>query len=95
MASNWGNLAYNSRVGTDRRARYFDTVREATRYDENGKYVRYWLPELAFVHVTAVHAPHRMIHAQHKKYGCVLGADYPKPVVDLDKTYERIRNERG
>jgi len=36
-----------------------------------------------------------MSHEQQKLYDCVLGADYPKPMVNLDKTYERIRNERG
>ncbi|MCS3664602.1 deoxyribodipyrimidine photo-lyase [Salinibacter ruber] len=95
VASNWGNWAYNSRVGNDPRARYFNIVKQAKRYDENGEYVRYWLPELADVPDKYVHEPHRMSHEQQKKYGCVLGADYPKPVVDLDKTYQRIRNERG
>ena len=95
VASNWGNWAYNSRVGNDPRARYFNIVKQAKRYDQDGEYVRYWLPELADVPDKYVHEPHRMSHEQQKKYGCVLGADYPKPVVDLDKTYERIRNERG
>lgn len=95
VASNWGNWAYNSRVGNDPRARYFNIVKQAKRYDENGEYVRYWLPELADVPDKYVHEPNRMSHEQQKKYGCVLGADYPKPVVDLDKTYQRIRNERG
>ena len=95
VASNWGNWAYNSRVGNDPRARYFNIVKQAKRYDEDGEYVRYWLPELENVPDTYVHEPHRMSHEQQKQYGCVLGADYPKPVVDLDKTYERIRNERG
>ncbi|WP_103021574.1 DASH family cryptochrome [Salinibacter altiplanensis] len=94
VGSNWGNWAYNSRVGNDPRARYFNIVKQAKRYDENGEYVRYWLPELEDVPDTFVHTPHRMSHEQQKRYGCVLGADYPKPVVDLDKTYERIRNER-
>ena len=44
VASNWGNWAYNSRVGNDPRARYFNIVKQANRYDEDGEYVRYWLP---------------------------------------------------
>ena len=94
VASNWGNWAYNSRVGNDPRARYFNIVKQAQRYDENGEYVRHWLPELEGVPDEFVHEPHRMSHEQQKLYGCVLGADYPKPIVDLETTYERIRRER-
>ncbi len=94
VASNWGNWAYNSRVGNDPRARYFNIVKQAKRYDEDGEYVRYWLPELEGVPTEYVHEPHKMSYDQQKLFDCVLGADYPKPMVDLDKTYERIRAER-
>lgn len=94
VASNWGNWAYNSRVGNDPRARYFNIVKQAKRYDENGAYVRHWLPELKGVPDEFVHEPHRMSYEQQKLYDCVLGADYPKPIVDLDATYARIQRER-
>ena len=94
VASNWGNWAYNSRVGNDPRARYFNIVKQAKRYDEDGEYVRYWLPELEGVPTEFIHEPHRMSPEQQKLYDCVLGTDYPKRIVNLDKTYERIRNER-
>jgi deoxyribodipyrimidine photo-lyase len=94
VCSNWGNWAYNSGVGHDPRDRYFNIVKQAKRYDENGEYVRYWLPELEGVPDEFVHEPHRMSHEQQKLYGCVLGADYPKPMVDLEQTYERVRRER-
>jgi deoxyribodipyrimidine photo-lyase len=94
VASNWGNWAYNSRVGNDPRARYFNIVKQAQRYDSDGDYVRHWLPALENVPDQYVHEPHTMSHEEQKEYGCVLGADYPEPYVDLDKTYERIREER-
>lgn len=94
VASNWGNWAYNSRVGNDPRARYFNIVKQARRYDENGEYVRHWLPELAGVPDEYVHEPHRMSPDQQKLFDCVLGDDYPRPIVELDETYDRIRAER-
>jgi deoxyribodipyrimidine photo-lyase len=94
VGSNWGNWAYNSRVGNDPRARYFNIVKQAKRYDSDGDYVRYWLPELENVPDQYVHEPHKMSRSEQEDAGCILGADYPKPVVDLDKTYERIRQER-
>jgi len=94
VGSNWGNWAYNSRVGNDPRARYFNIVKQANRYDSDGDYVRYWLPELEDVPDRYVHEPHNMSRSEQEDAGCILGADYPMPVVDLDKTYERIRQER-
>jgi len=95
VASNWGNWAYNSRVGNDPRARYFNIVKQAHRYDGDGDYVRYWLPELEGVPDEYVHEPQQMSRAEQEDAGCILGADYPMPVVDLDQTYERIRRERN
>ena len=95
VASNWGNWAYNSRVGNDPRARYFNIVKQAQRYDSDGDYVRHWLPELEDVKDAYVHEPHKMSRSEQGQAGCILGADYPMPVVDLDKTYARIRQERG
>ena len=94
VASNWGNWAYNSRVGNDPRARYFNIVKQANRYDSDGDYVRYWLPELEGVPDRYIHEPHQMSRSEQEDAGCILGADYPMPVVDLDKTYDRIRQER-
>jgi len=94
VASNWGNWAYNSGVGNDPRDRYFNIVKQANRYDADGDYVRYWLPELENVPDRYVHEPHTMSRSEQEDAGCILGADYPKPIVDLDETYARIRRER-
>jgi len=94
VASNWGNWAYNSRVGNDPRSRYFNIVKQAQRYDADGDYVRHWLPELSDVPDRYVHEPHTMSRDEQEKYDCILGADYPEPYVDLEKTYERIQSER-
>ena len=95
VASNWGNWAYNSRVGNDPRSRYFNIVKQGKRYDEAGEYVRTWLPELEGVPDEFVHEPHRMSPEQQKLYGCVLGDDYPAPIVNLDETYQRLQQERA
>jgi deoxyribodipyrimidine photo-lyase len=91
VCSNWGNWAYNSGVGHDPRDRYFNIVKQAQRYDSDGEYVRYWLPELENVPDEYVHEPHKMSRAEQEATGCIIGADYPTPVVDLETTYERLR----
>ena len=94
VCSNWGNWAYNSGVGHDPRDRYFNIVKQAKRYDSDGDYVRYWLPELSDVPDEYVHEPHRMNREEQEAAGCIIGADYPKPVVNLKKTYERVQEMR-
>jgi deoxyribodipyrimidine photo-lyase len=43
VCSNWGNWNYVAGVGNDpREGRYFNTQRQAERYDPNGEYVRKW-----------------------------------------------------
>jgi deoxyribodipyrimidine photo-lyase len=81
-------------VGHDPRDRYFNIVKQAKRYDSDGEYVRTWLPELADVPDEYVHQPHRMSRDEQEAVGCIIGADYPKPVVNLQKTYERIQELR-
>ena len=48
VSSNWGNWQYVSGVGNDPRgdARVFNPVKQALDYDQNGDYIRAWVPEL-------------------------------------------------
>jgi deoxyribodipyrimidine photo-lyase len=93
VTSNWGNWAYNAGVGNDPRDRYFNIVKQANRYDGNGDYVRHWLPELEDVPDDKVHEPHTMTPAEQEAAGCIIGEDYPAPIVNLEETYQRIRSE--
>ncbi|WP_022835244.1 DASH family cryptochrome [Salisaeta longa] len=92
VTSNWGNWAYNAGVGHDPRDRYFNIVKQAHRYDGDGAYVRHWLPELADVPDEKIHEPQTMNTDEQKAAGCIIGTDYPNPMVDLEQTYERLRS---
>ena len=94
VCSNWGNWAYNSTVGHDPRNRYFNIVGQAQKYDPNGDYVRHWLPELKRLPDEFVHEPWKMSVDQQKLNECIIGEDYPEPMIDLEKSYEEIK-KRG
>jgi deoxyribodipyrimidine photo-lyase len=89
--SNYGNWAYVAGVGNDSRNSYFDVVKQARNYDEDGEYVRHWLPELRGVPPAYVHEPWEMDQKEQAAYGVVLGEDYPEPMVDLEASYEEFR----
>ena len=84
--SNWGNWNYVAGVGNDpRQDRYFNIYSQATRYDEQGRYVKHWLPELAAVPASQVHMVGLLSPQQQADFGVVLGDTYPAPIVDPGK----------
>ena len=89
--SNWGNWSYVAGVGNDPRQngsgqpRYFNIYSQATRYDEQGDYVKHWLPELVNVPAPAVHIVSNLSAEEQHEYGVVLGEDYPMPVINPNK----------
>jgi deoxyribodipyrimidine photo-lyase len=88
--SNYGNWNYTAGVGNDARGfRWFNTLKQAHQYDPDGAYVRHWLPELKDVPSKHVHQPWEMHQAEQKRSNCMLGVDYPNPIVDLFKSVEK------
>jgi deoxyribodipyrimidine photo-lyase len=90
--SNYGNWNYSAGVGNDSRGfRWFNPIKQAERYDPDGEYVRYWIPELANVPDGAVHTPWELTPSQQSEFGCVIGVDYPRPIVDLFQSADHHR----
>ena len=89
--SNWGNWNYVAGVGNDprqnssRQPRYFNIYSQATRYDEQGSYVKHWLPELTHVPGDKVHLVSNLSGDEQREYGVALGDDYPLPVINPNK----------
>ncbi|MEQ8523632.1 DASH family cryptochrome [Gracilimonas sp.] len=89
--SNYGNWAYNSTVGHDPRNRYFNIINQAQKYDKKGEYTRNWLPELEKVPEEFIHEPYKMNPEQQTLYSVEIGKSYPKPMINLEESYEEIK----
>ena len=63
--------------------RVFNPLTQSLKFDSNGDYVKKYLPELNNIPSAQVHAPWQLDISEQKKYKCIIGADYPKPIVDL------------
>jgi len=92
VCSNWGNWAYNATVGHDPRNRYFNILNQAEKYDNQGEFVRYWIPKLKHVPAEYIHKPHQMDSGQQVLSGVEIGKDYPMPMIGLEESYKIIRN---
>lgn len=84
LAANAGGWQWASSTGCDAQPyfRIFNPVSQSEKFDPGGRFIRRYLPALERVPEPYVHAPWTMpIEVQHAS-GCVVGRDYPAPVVD-------------
>ncbi|MES2464389.1 MAG: deoxyribodipyrimidine photo-lyase [Armatimonadota bacterium] len=83
-ASNNGGWQWAAGTGTDAQPffRIFNPVSQGEKFDPDGEYVKRWVPELKRVPAKYVHRPWELSTAEQEAVGCVLGRDYPKPIVD-------------
>jgi deoxyribodipyrimidine photo-lyase len=84
LAANAGNWQWAASTGCDAQPyfRIFNPVTQSERFDPEGRFIRRYLPALARVPGQHVHAPWTLPHEMQRACGCVIGRDYPAPVVD-------------
>ncbi len=82
-AANNGNWQWTAGTGTDAAPyfRIFNPVLQGEKHDPSGAFVRRRLPELADVPDKYVHEPWKMPDDVQREAGCVVGEDYPAPIV--------------
>ena len=84
-ANNNGNWQWIASVGTDPQPafrRIYNPARHMERYDPEGAYVRRHVPELRDVPLEFLAEPWTMPDDVQRASGCVIGRDYPEPIVD-------------
>jgi deoxyribodipyrimidine photo-lyase len=82
---NDGNWQWVTSIGVDPKPyfqRMFNPTRQLQRFDPEGRYVRRWVPELRDVPVERIAEPWTMRPLEQQAAGCVIGEDYPAPIVD-------------
>ena len=91
-ASNNGGWQWAASTGTDAQPyfRVFNPSLQAERFDPKGVYIRKWLPELARVPDEYIHNLAAMPPLMRLQLNCVLGQNYPFPIVDHNTQKEII-----
>jgi deoxyribodipyrimidine photo-lyase len=85
VASNNGGWQWVTSVGTDPAPyfqRMFNPMTQHERFDLEGEYVRRWVPELRDVPAGHLVRPWLMSREEQEACGCLIGQDYPEPVID-------------
>ncbi len=97
-ANNNGNWQWIASVGVDPQPffrRIYNPARHMERFDPEGHYVRRYVPELQRVPDRYLPEPWTMPEEIQAQCGCVIGRDYPEPIVDhreaREEAFERYR----
>jgi deoxyribodipyrimidine photo-lyase len=86
QANNNGNWQWAASVGVDPQPVYrrlYNPTLHQKRYDPEGRYIRTYVPELAEVPTKYIAEPWTMPEDVQNAAGCIIGTDYPEPLVDL------------
>ncbi len=62
--------------------RIYHPTKQARDHDPDGVFLRRWLPELEGVPLEQLATPWQMSSDEQLRAGCVIGRDYPAPIVD-------------
>jgi len=91
-AQNNGNWQWITSIGVDPAPyfrRLYNPAAQQRRHDPDGEYVRRWCPELSAVGLAKLAEPWTMSADEQAAAGCVIGRDYPAPIVDHKRERER------
>ncbi len=89
----WSQMQMQSGTTGINTLRIYSPTKQAQDHDPAGVFIRRWVPELAQVPLALLATPWRMGAAQQRAAGCVLGQDYPAPIVD-DVVAVKVAKER-
>jgi deoxyribodipyrimidine photo-lyase len=84
LSANNGGWQWAASTGCDAQPyfRIFNPVTQSERFDADGTFIRKYLPVLAQVPAKFIHAPWTLPPLDQQALGCVIGRDYPQPIVD-------------
>lgn len=72
--------------------RMYNPIKQSLQKDPDGQFIRQWLPELRQIPTSWLHQPWLLNKPQQQHYACVLGRDYPAPIVDAEQAMRLARH---
>lgn len=89
----WSQMQMQSGTTGINTLRMYSPTKQAKDQDPQGLFIRRWVPELARVPLPYLAEPWRMDASVQRMAGCVIGVDYPAPIVD-DKLAMQAAKDR-
>lgn len=88
---NNGGWQWCASTGTDAQPyfRIFNPHSQAKKFDPFGEFIKKYVPELRQVSERFIHQPFDMSEKQQSDFDCIIGRDYPYPIVDHSEQRKR------
>jgi deoxyribodipyrimidine photo-lyase len=64
--------------------RIYNPIKNSQEHDEDGVFIKTWIPELKNVPAELIHEPWKLSSMEQNLYQVVIGVDYPNPIVDIE-----------
>lgn len=92
LAANNGGWQWCSSTGCDAQPyfRVFNPSLQSARFDADGQYIREHCPELQGFSNKMIHSPWKASMEEQKKANCIIGKQYPAPIVDHAIQREKV-----
>ena len=78
----WSQVHMQSGVTGINSIRAYSVRKQSTDQDPDGDFIRTWVEELRDVPKEHIHEPWLMSDEQQKEFNCLIGENYPSPIVD-------------
>lgn len=72
--------------------RIYSPIKQTLDQDPEGEFIKRWVPELEGVPTDIIAEPHQMTPMEQSLFGCVIGKDYPAPIVDHATAYKSAQS---
>ena len=89
----WNQVQMQSGTTGINTVRVYNPIKQSMDQDADGVFIRRWVPELKDVPSLHVHQPWLMSENDQRQAQCIIGSDYPAPVVDHMET-ARVARQR-
>lgn len=66
--------------------RIYNPIKNSLEHDPEGEFIKKWVPELSNLPIGFIHNPSKMTFLDQKFNEFDLGVDYPKPIVNMERT---------
>ena len=73
--------------------RIYSPIKQGMDHDPEGAFIKTYCPELESVDQKYIHQPHLMPTMTQHMCGCVIGKDYPAPIVEHVIAYKRAKEK--